>query len=204
MNAPDLSNMKRNAQGHWVEIDNIDDIDLARDELVMELVEKAISQREQLIRLKAEMMGDIQAFIELSMERYGVKVGGKKGNVSLTSFDGNYRIIRQISDNLSFDERLQAAKALIDECIHEWTDSSSANVKTLIDHAFQVDREGNINTGRVLGLRRLKITDKKWQRAMDAISDSIQIIDSKPYVRMYKRDSDTDRYMPISLDIAGV
>ncbi|HGX92276.1 MAG TPA: DUF3164 family protein [Candidatus Tenderia sp.] len=193
--------MRRNAQGHWVEVDNIEDIDLARDDIVMEITAKALKARQQLQQLKAEMMADVQAFIELSADTYGVKLGGKKGNVTLLSFDGQYKVTRQIAEDLSFDERLQAAKALIDECIHTWTSDSSAEIKTLIDHAFQVDKEGNISTGRVLGLRRLKIRDPKWLKAMDAISDSVQIIGTKPYLRVYKRD-DSGKFQPISLDIA--
>jgi len=59
-------------------------------------------------------MDDVGAFIQLSAEKYEVKVGGNKGNVSLLSFDGRYKIVRQVAENITFDERLQAAKALID------------------------------------------------------------------------------------------
>ncbi len=204
MGVPSKDTMKRNAQGHWVEIENIEDIDIARDELVMELVKKAGQARDELALLKGELMAEVQAFVELSTDMYGVKLGGKKGNVSLMSFDGRFKVQRQMSDLLQFDERLMAAKELIDECLHSWTDGSSSEVKTLIDYAFQVDKEGNINTGRVLGLRRLKIDDEKWKRAMEAISDSIQVVSTKPYIRIYQRNEDTDKFEPISLDIAAV
>ena len=69
---------------------------------------------------------------------------------------------------------------------------------------FQTDKEGKINTGRVLGLRRLEIRDPKWQSAMDAIADSMQTVGSKPYVRFYKRSEATGEYLPIILDVAGV
>ena len=67
-----------------------------------------------------------------------------------------------------------------------------------------MDKEGKINTGRVLSLRRLDIDDDRWKRAMDAISDSIQTVGSKSYVRLYERIGDSEEYVPISLDIAGV
>ena len=38
-------------------------------------------------------------------------------------------------------------------------------------------------------LRRHKIEDDRWQRAMQAIGDSLQILDSKAYVRVYERDA---------------
>ena len=203
MSAPDIKNLLENAQGHWVPKDAIEDIDLARNDLVLELVDKAEKLRHALQVAKIEIMADIDAFIDLSKEQYGVKVGGTKGNVTLLSFDARYKIQVQVSDSLAFDERLQAAKELIDECIHGWTDGSSPEISALIEHAFQVDKAGKINTGRVLGLRRLKIKDRKWKQAMEALSDSIQVVGSKPYLRFYKRD-DAGKFQPISLDIAGV
>mgnify|MGYP000929749725 FL=1 len=67
----------------------------------------------------------------------------------------------------------------------------------------QVDKEGNISTARVLGLRRLQITDEKWQRAMDALSDSLQVHISKPFVRVYRRGEDGE-YQLMNLDVAKV
>ena len=132
-----------------------------------------------------------------------VHLGGNKGNITLYSFDGQYKIIRQIQDSIRFDERLQAAKILIDECIQSWSANSNDHLKVLILDAFQVDKEGKISTGRVLGLRRHNIDDPKWQDAMEAIAESINIVDSKSYVRFYERDEDS-KYQAISLDFANV
>ena len=61
-----------------------------------------------------------------------------------------------------------------------------------------------INTGRVLALRRLDIRDAKWQKAMQAIGESLQVVGSKEYVRFYERVGDGDQYQPINLDVAAV
>ena len=179
-------------------------IDRARDDLVRELVGKAKAASAVLADFKAKAFGDIGAFVEMSGEQYGVKLGGVKGNVTLLSFDGRFKIVRQIQEHLVFDERLQAAKQLIDECIQTWTEGSSDEIKALINDAFQVNKEGKINTARVLGLKRLNINDEKWLRAMQAIADSVQVAGSKPYIRIYERVGDTDQYQPISLDVAAV
>ncbi|MFC3172092.1 DUF3164 family protein [Acinetobacter vivianii] len=193
---------RQDIRGRLVPITQIKAIDIERSDLVERLINAA---REQSIlrEFKELVFADIAAFIELSAEQYDVVIGGKKGNVTLYSFDGRYKIIRQCQDYIRFDERLQAAKALIDECIQLWAADSNDNVKALINDAFQVDREGKISTGRVLGLRRLQIEDDKWVRAMKAISDSIIVTDSKDYVRFYERD-DKGVYQPISLDFANV
>ena len=194
----------RDATGTLTPEELVRDIDKHRDELVTAWVEKGKALNRQMGEFKDGIFGDIGAFIELSAEKYGAKVGGNKGNVTLFSYDGRYKIQRAINESLQFDERIQAAKILIDECLNEWSEGSRPELKALIERAFNVDKEGNLNTSRILGLRRVDIKDDRWRRAMDAISDSVQVIGSKSYVRMYERVGDSDKYVPISLDVAGV
>ena len=191
----------QDAAGNLVPEAKIKDIDKLRHETVTELCEKAKAQSAVLTAFKADAMGDVSAFVETSLEQYGVKCGGKKGNVTLTSFDGRYKVVRQIQDRLAFDERLQAAKELIDECAISWSKGINDNARALINHAFQVDKEGKVSVSRILSLRTLKISDPKWQKAMEAIADSMHSVGSKPYVRFYERNNDGD-YEPINLDIA--
>ncbi len=194
----------KDAKGRLVPISAIKEIDLARNELVNELVAKAEAQHEALKAFKSAAFNDVLAFMELSAEQYNTKLGGKKGNVSLASYSGEYKVQVAVAEYLSFDERLQVAKSLIDECINEWSEGSDDKIKLLVDDAFQVDKEGNVSTYRILGLRKHKIDDEKWQKAMMAIADSIQVTGSKKYVRIYKREAGTDEYKQIPLNIAAV
>lgn len=191
-------------RGALIPMANIKEIDLLRDQLVKECVTKATAASRMLKQLKTDLFGDIAAFVQLSIEKYEVKRGGAKGNLTLYSYDGKYKVQMAVQESLNFDERLQAAKSLIDDCLREWTENANPNIRAIIDGAFAMDKEGNISTGRVLGLRRLDIKDEKWQRAMQAISDALSIIGSKEYVRLYQRVGDTQRYEPIILDLAGV
>lgn len=191
------------AQGRMVPENLVSDIDKLRNSVVLGIIEKAKAMSEALARFKAGLMDDIQAFVDISGERFDVKMGGTKGNVQLTSFDGRYKVLRAVAEYLTFDERLQVAKALIDECIHEWTKTSGDEIKALVNDAFYVDKLGRINTGRILGLRRLAIENEKWQEAMRAISESLQVAGSKSYVRVYERQADGG-YRQINLDIAAL
>lgn len=193
-----------NAQGHLVPESAIKPIDQARDELVKDIVQKARAVHEFIASFKLNAFGDIAAFVELSAEEYGVKIGGHKGNVTLISFDGRYKVQRSIAEHITFDERLKAAKALIDECIRDWSVGSRQELIILVNDAFRVDNAGNVRVGQVLALKRMEIQDKRWQQAMRAVGDAIQVIGSKSYVRIYERIGDTDQWAPISLDIAGV
>jgi hypothetical protein len=204
MNAPQEQGGMRDAMGRFVPDTLIKPIDRLRHDLVCELVLQARRESEALKGLKVDMLGQIEAFVELSAERYGAVVGGHKGNLTLMSFDGRFKIQRQIQEHLVFDERLQVAKSLIDDCITEWSEGSSVQIRALVEHAFRVNQEGKVSTTSVLGLRRLDITDPKWLKAMQAISDSVQCAGSKTYVRIYERIGDTDAWRPISLDFSGV
>lgn len=194
----------KDPRGNLVPESTIKPIDRARDDLVKELVGKAREVSTVLAQFKGQAFADIAAFVSLSAEQYGVPLGGKKGNVTLMSFDGRYRVVRAMQEHITFDERLQAAKALIDQCLAEWTQGARPELKVIINRAFEVDKEGNINTGAVLGLRRLNIDDSRWTRAMAAIGDAVQVVGSKSYVRVYERVGESDQYVPIALDVAGV
>lgn len=193
----------KDAKGRLVPEGNIKPIDRVRDELVRELWIKAEAVHKAIAEFKLAVFADIAAFVELSANEYGVNLGGNKGNVTLLSFDGELRVQRAIAENITFDERLQAAKVLIDECLREWTFDARKEAAVLIQEAFRVDASGNIRTGSVLALRRYDITDPRWLRAMNAIGDAVQVVGSKSYVRFHRRDGH-GQYQALSLDIAGV
>lgn len=200
MNAEiDTTKYKIDSQGRLVPIEAIKDIDLARDDIVREIVEGALALGHQVAAFKGKALDDIQAFTVLSAEKYGADLGGAKGNLVLTSFDGRYKIIRAVASALEFDERLQAAKALIDELLAVWSEGAKPELRTLVTDAFSTDRKGQIATHKILSLRRLSFKDQRWANAMQAINDAISVTGSKTYIRFYERDSD-GKYRQISLD----
>lgn len=193
----------QNAQGCLVPRANIRPIDIERDALVNEKMEKIKALQAEMRAVKASLLSDVDAFVQLSGERYGVRLGGVKGNVQLLSFDGKYKLCRDYGQLLTFDEGLQAAKELIDGCLRRWCKDSRPELRAVVEQAFKVDKKGRINTGAVLGLRRIEIDDPDWKEAMRAITESLQVLDSRVYVRAYERDA-SGAYQPISLDFANV
>ncbi|UVM52175.1 MULTISPECIES: DUF3164 family protein [unclassified Pseudomonas] len=192
------------ALGRMVPEASIKPTDLLRDKLVMEAIDQAKAISAMLLNFKERVFGDIDALEQISKEQYGVVSRGTKGNLTLTSYDGRYKLMRANQDQIEFNEHLQSAKALLDECAHEWTANSHPGVRVLINDAFRADRNGELRTSRILSLRRHDIDDSRWKRAMEAIGDAIQVAGSRSYIRLYERVGDTDRYEAISLDLAGV
>ena len=193
------------AKGRWVPSKLIKPLDRQRHDLVLELVAQARVLSAQMRAFKARARADVDAFRELAAEKYGARAGGAKGNVTLVSYDGRYKITLQVQERIAFTETLQVAKSLVDECVNEWAAGADEKVRALVAHAFQTDRQGQVSTERVLQLRSLDIDDEKWQCAMTAIADSIQVQSSTTYLRFYERVGDEgDKYVPISLDLAAL
>lgn len=192
---------REDAKGNLIPESNIREVDIARDEFVREIFKRALDLHDLISRNKIDFLGDVAAFCELSAEKYGVSRGGEKGNVTLYSFDGRYKVVRAMAEMLDFDERLQAARELINECMREWSDGANSNLRAVIESAFDLDRDSRLSASRILGLRRLKIDDPRWEQAMAAIGESVQVTGAKAYVRFFERDAN-GKYQPVSLDMA--
>ncbi|MGL4675065.1 MAG: DUF3164 family protein, partial [Wohlfahrtiimonas sp.] len=156
--------------------------------------------------VKRIVFESVIAFTDLSIEQYVTEHGRtpkKLKNQTYFSFDRKLKIEYAIGDYVKFDERIHAAKELIDECLIEWTKDSNDELKTLVSTAFNVDRQGNLSTYRILALKRYNIKHEKWKEAMEAISDSIQVIGSKAYIRVYELQGDGS-YKILPLDFATI
>ena len=193
----------KNGAGALIPVSKIKPVDKARDALVKALTAQAKAMNEQLATFKADVTEKVDAFVAASAAEFGVTMRGAvgKGNITLTSFDGRFRVERQVADRIAFDERLQVAKTLIDECVHRWAKGANHNIQALVNHAFRVDKAGQVSVGGVLSLRTLQIDDPQWTQAMEAIAASMQAVSSVQYVRFYERNS-AGKYEPISLNTA--
>jgi signal transduction protein with GAF and PtsI domain len=175
---------------------------LMRDEVARNLASQASALNQALSDFKKKALGDMADLIKIAGERYEVTLGGKKGNVSISSYDGKYKVQRSVADRIQFTEEIEAAKALINQCIARWSEGANDNIRAIVDRAFSKDTKGQISA--VLDLMRLEIDDAEWKRAMEAIRDSIQTTGTAVYVRVYERIGDSDQYKAIPLDLAAV
>ncbi|MGF1775876.1 DUF3164 family protein [Vibrio nomapromontoriensis] len=190
-------------KGRMVPESQVSAHDLEMHEFVLGTVAKAKTVQEQLRDFKAAAFGDCHAFLDLLAEKYQRKLGGEKGNVTFSSYDGTQQVQISVQSSIVFGPELQVAKDIIDECLHEWSEGANANLKAVVTDAFEIDKEGNLNTGRILSLRRINIADSRWQEAMKAIADSILVASTKPYIR-FKERGDAKKMVNISLDIAAL
>lgn len=194
---------KKDGKGNLVALINIKQPDLVRDEFVIKAITLAKKQQAELAKFKHEQMAEVDSFIDLLAQDHDVQLGGKKGNITLRSFDHKSKVTIQNQERIELGPELIIAKELIDQCLDEWTTGGNANIRSIINNVFSTDKAGMVNPQRILGLRRLEIEDTtgKWKQAMEAIAESVGVVDSDRFIRFYETD-DNDKEHAISLDIA--
>lgn len=190
----------KDPKGNYIKKETIKDIDIIRHELVEKLIADGRAVADQVAEFKAIAYSEIENFCELSANEYGVKRGGKKGNVSLTTYDGSYKIQLSRDESSAFDERLTIGQQLIRECLDELLEGSNPELKTIVDKAFETNKAGQVSVTSIMGLRGLKISHPKWAIAMEILADSIHTTGRKTYIRLYQRLGETDKYRQIALD----
>ncbi len=196
--------MLTDGKGRHCPINTIHPVDLARHDLVIDRLAEAKALRDQLRAFKEQTFTDVEAFIELSAADYDVKMGGVKGNLAMVNHDETLKLRIAISERIAFDERLQVAKALFDELVAEHSAGLDEVIAVLIQEVFKVDKAGKVDARKVLDLRKYKVKHPKWEKAMQAINDSIKIMGSKTYIQIYDRETPNDEWELVSLDLAKV
>ncbi len=177
--------------------------DKLQDQTVRKLMGYADELSATIARFKGHVFDDVGAFLALLAEQYGETRGGTKGNITLTSYDGLLKVQVAVADHMSFGPELQIAKGLIDACIAEWAEGANVNIRALVEHAFRVDKEGQVSREAIFALRRVQIEDERWRNAMAAIADSIRVEGTKTYVRFYRRPNAEARWQAVTIDLAS-
>ncbi len=192
------------AVGNPVPVKYIDPVDKRRDKLVEKEIRQAFLLQERMAKFKSAVLADIGKYLDWLAIQHGEKALSPGGNYILTGFSGNKRLQIKVNKVIEFDERLQLAKKKIDACLERWSEGASDNFKVVVFDAFKVDRKGNVDTKRILGLRKLKIQDKKWNEAMDLITDAITITGNRSYLMFQTKPHKDAEWETVRLDLAGV
>lgn len=196
----------RDAKGGLTPLALVKPADLLIDEMVRKIMGHADELNAQIGRFKQHTLADVAGLMALLFQEYKVRVGGEKGNVTLTSYDGTRQVRLQVQDRLTFGPELHAAKELTDQYLTDLAHSvEGARVDELtavVQHAFRTDKEGLVNRSELFRLLRLEIDNPVWKEAMRAIKDSIRIEGSKEHIRFYRRDDPRSKWINVTIDVA--
>ncbi|WP_439471309.1 DUF3164 family protein [Brevundimonas sp.] len=193
----------KNAQGGLDPEEKVKPTDHLQDLLVRTIVARALPLSVQIAEFKQGSFDDVDGYIELLAQQYGTKPRGKKGNLTLTSYDGLQKVNIAVADNVVFGPELQIAKQLFDEVVREEAGSSSDFIRAIVTRAFNTDKDGLVNRAELLSITRVEHDDPRWNRAVQAIRESQRVIGSRRYVRVFTRPSLDAGWTPVTLDVAG-
>lgn len=192
----------QDAKGRLVPVAAIKPEHLLEDELVRRLHEGGAQLSEQLSAFKRSGFADVSALQSLLHEKHGVSLGGQKGNITLSTYDGRRRVTVAMGESITFGPEIHVAKTLLDQLFERWTEGANANLRVVVMDAFDVGKEGKLQASKILGLRRLAVADPEWRQAMDAIADSIRIDSTKSYLRLHTRETPDQAWSMVPLDLA--
>lgn len=185
-----LDDFMQDAQGRLVPKEKIAEVALLRDQVVNDLVKKALGLNGELVEKKRDAFETLMALVEVSAEQHGVHYTGKKGNMQFVSFDGLRKVKLEVKEEVGFTEEVHAAKQLIDEYCKELAEGTgSEDVQRLIYRAFKVDEKGQLSSERLMELSRYGIDHPKWLKALALISKAMVVQGEKKYVRFYERET---------------
>lgn len=190
------------AKGNLTPVELIKPQHKLEDETVRKVMGFALALSDQVRRFKAHTYEDLGAFDELLAQEYGLTKGGPKGNRTYQTHDGLMKVEVRVNDLLDFGPELQTAKALLDECLNEWSENSRPEIRALITNTFNTDKEGQVNRALLFTLLRLDVSDARWNRAMDAIREAIRVVGSKTYYRILMRETIDAPWTAVTIDLA--
>lgn len=172
-----------------------------RDKLLEQIYNKTIHIAYRMSMDKKNILEKIEKHINKS----GISLS-ECGNITLVNSEGTIKIQFVVQDYVIMDEKLEAAKKIIDGCIEKWSTGAKKKeyVAGIIKKAFNVEKKGAINKNSILKLTKLNIKDADWEKAMELILDSITIINKKQYMIIYERNSKNDKWERINLNWSAI
>ncbi|GAB6965982.1 hypothetical protein JCM25156A_32040 [Komagataeibacter kakiaceti JCM 25156] len=191
--------------GNEVPTSRIRDDILFRHQTANALVEAAMGLNAELRARKEQFFADVDAFIDLTLERYNARLGGRRGGVVIANFSETMKVEVSTSDYLRVNEAITAAQALMNEVLDDVGEGASDDVRTLLANAFVRDEKtGRLNIQRLQETRRVKLSHPKWPDVQAAIADSLEWAGSRRYIRFHVRKDRNARWEQVNLNFSSL
>ena len=195
----------RNSRGDLVHEANIRPLERDMDAVVRKIHAFGGALSAQMWRFRAHTLDDIYGLTARAVEQYGGKrPGGRKGGVTLATYDGCHRVVLAQADRIGVGPEILAAQALVEECLDEWAAQCNLKLRALVEQSFRPDATGQVSVAQLLRLRRIHIDDPRWRQLQAAIGDALRPEGKAEYIRLYERATPADPWVPVPLHLATV
>ncbi|KAB8123978.1 DUF3164 family protein [Komagataeibacter medellinensis] len=200
-----LPDMLENRHGDLVPTVRIRDDIVFRHQTATALIAGAQALHEAMRTSKEQFFADVDAFIDLTLERYNARLGGRRGGIVITNFGETMKIEVSTADYLRVNEAITAAQALMNEVLDDVGEGANDDVRTLLANAFVRDEKtGRLNIQRLQETRRVKLSHPKWPDVQAAIADSLEWAGSRRYIRFHVRKDTNARWEQINLNFSSL
>lgn len=186
---------KKDKDGNWIDSrgktvpeEYVPELDRERDAMVERVFKRMLKLEEAIAHARIEALCEIDTYLAKLAKANRVKENWK-GNITLDSFDGALRILRSMDDLIGFSESLQIVKTQIDEWLRDRLNGVDESLAKVINQAFNVDKQGRVNTAMIMKLLHLDIQDPKWLKAMAILKESIVVKASRQYVSFQAKET---------------
>ena len=88
----------KDQRGSLIPADKVSEIDQLRDDVVREMVSFVKPLGSMMSDAKRKVYSTMDTFLAMSSEAYGVKRKGTKGNVTLLTYNGKYKVALAYND----------------------------------------------------------------------------------------------------------
>lgn len=195
--------MIRTSSGSLIALSRLRPDTLLADRTARDLVDRMRALAEHNAREKQAIFDDLEAYQQLVFERYGARLGGRRGGLTVSSYGDRRKIEMKTADYSRVTAALPAAQSLMNEILNDLTGDANADLRALIMAAFERDeKSGRVNVQRLNSLKRLELNHPKWPDARRAIEDAIEPAGSKTGIRAYYRDNNDQDYHQIVVDFS--
>ncbi|MCL2103476.1 MAG: DUF3164 family protein [Kiritimatiellaeota bacterium] len=194
----------RDALGQDVPLGYVKPYDRVRDKMVRRIHKRWEAARAVLEKVHAETLADIAA---IAKARGDAEMNpSEKGNMQVSSFDGNICVSVNQRYEIRLDDRVVQAREKMyvyaRGLVEKVGGDDGRALFEIIKQAFEVTRSGSLSMGRVANLLKMNITHKDWAEAKALLVESMAPEKGKCYIRVERRGSRQQDMKAVRLDIA--
>ena len=177
----------KNAKGWMMPASSVREKDALEDRLVDAMYLQAAAVAEACRFLKLAALSESHALVWMAVADAGGDGSSEAGKVTLQNLRATRRIVIDRRDTVSFGPEVQAAKEMVMACVRRWGQGANTNLVQLAMAAFQANANGDLSVGKVAALWRMECEDEDWQKAMQALKESLRPSGTATYLRFHER-----------------
>lgn len=163
----------------------------------------AINFQQTMLEFKEQSLNDVTALYSSLLEYSNRHKSDSKGNFTLDTKDKLFRIIYRNAILMDFDERAAQGKSHVLSFVNKRYDGDEETRDLIL--ALLDESAGKLNARDVNRLIKMeaRFNDENWNQGIALLKESYKEVDTKSYIRFYKKDSQ-GQYKQISLDFASL